>query len=385
MGLFGKLFGSKKKEKKAAVNASQELMNLADEELDNILLEIDFDLVNVAVEYDRVSVSTIKYDYDFIKLIGEKKEEFKNDKLIEKFILDFFGKQKLELLAAKIIHFKFIKEFLGAKLIILFKKYKNKEFSGYKEIYLWHNCAELTHSVIQKNLINMSLEADIDPSVLSDQIDEEAAIGDGKPEKSELDEILAELEETFKNSEGNIENSKKQGEEIHYYESGEVEYKVNYLDGRKQGEEIGFYESGEVQYKVNYLDGREQGEYISYYESGEVEEKINYLDGIEQGERIGYYESGEVQNKVNYIDGKQQGERIGYYESGEVQNKVNYIDGKQQGEFIKYYRSGEVGYKFNYIDGRRQGEEAFYNLNGEKIGDEDNDSKLKAWQLLSGR
>ena len=41
-------------------------------------------------------------------------------------------------------------------------------------------------------------------------------------------------------------------------------------DDIKQGLVIEYYESGEVEYKVNYVDGKEQGEYIFYYESGEV-------------------------------------------------------------------------------------------------------------------
>lgn len=197
MGIFDKLFGSKKEEKKATVNRliSEPLIN---KEPENILQEIDFDLIDKAAEDDRISLNTIMHDYDFIKLIGQKNyiEESKSDEQIEEFILTFFGKQKLEKLTAKMIQFNFIKEFLGVKLKDLTLKYKNKEFSGYKEIYMWYNCAEWAQYVIQKNLINMAAEGqeikDVDPSVIRNLMSEV------------IDEAFDDKKETFKNSEGNI-------------------------------------------------------------------------------------------------------------------------------------------------------------------------------------
>ena len=155
-------------------------------------------------------------------------------------------------------------------------------------------------------------------------------------------------------------DGKRQGEQIGYYESGEVEYKRNWVDDLLQGEGIYYYESGEVKSKVNWVDNLKQGEGIGYYESGEVEYKVNLVDGLAQGEQIGYYESGEVEFKRNWVDGKRQGEGIGYYESGEVEYKANYIDDLKQGEGIGYYESGEVKSKTNWVDDLKQGEETYY-------------------------
>ena len=47
----------------------------------------------------------------------------------------------------------------------------------------------------------------------------------------------------------------------------------------KQGLVTEYYESGEVESKVNYVDGKEQGESIWYYKSGEIKEIKNYKDG----------------------------------------------------------------------------------------------------------
>ena len=64
-------------------------------------------------------------------------------------------------------------------------------------------------------------------------------------------------------------------EDIQYYESGEVDYKYNFVDGKQHGEEIGYYESGEVAYKANYVDGKLQGELLQYNLNGEIEKNEN--------------------------------------------------------------------------------------------------------------
>jgi len=70
------------------------------------------------------------------------------------------------------------------------------------------------------------------------------------------------------------------------------------------GESITYYDTGEIYYKCNYLDGELHGEYICYYISGEISYKINYIDGKKNGECISYYESVEISSKSYYINDK---------------------------------------------------------------------------------
>ena len=48
------------------------------------------------------------------------------------------------------------------------------------------------------------------------------------------------------------------------------------------------------------------GERKTYYDSGELETTVNYVDGLIQGEWKGYYKSGELESTVNYVDGVKQ-------------------------------------------------------------------------------
>ena len=56
--------------------------------------------------------------------------------------------------------------------------------------------------------------------------------------------------------------------------------KSNYVDGIEQGEDIWYYESGEIQAKGYVVMGKLQGEYIQYYENGQIERIRNYKDGV---------------------------------------------------------------------------------------------------------
>ena len=71
----------------------------------------------------------------------------------------------------------------------------------------------------------------------------------------------------------------KDGEHIEYFDSGDIWFKCNYLDGNRHGECISYYKSGEISYKINYIDGNRNGESIYYFISGEIYSKYYHIDG----------------------------------------------------------------------------------------------------------
>ncbi|MDC1375390.1 caspase family protein, partial [Polaribacter sp.] len=78
-----------------------------------------------------------------------------------------------------------------------------------------------------------------------------------------------------------------------------------------------------------YVDNLIQGEQIGYYESGEIEYTRNWIDNLLQGEQIGYYESGEIEYTKLWLDGKIKERRIALvignenYNKGTLENPVN--------------------------------------------------------------
>jgi len=53
---------------------------------------------------------------------------------------------------------------------------------------------------------------------------------------------------------------------ICYFRSGEISYKMNYIDGDLHGEYIRYFKDGEIYYKSNYLGGKPvtELEWLSY-------------------------------------------------------------------------------------------------------------------------
>jgi len=72
----------------------------------------------------------------------------------------------------------------------------------------------------------------------------------------------------------------KDGENIKYYDTGEILSKFNIIDYKKHGEYTYYYQSGEIMIKYYYLDGEKHGEYIYYFISGEIMIKYYYIDGV---------------------------------------------------------------------------------------------------------
>jgi len=52
----------------------------------------------------------------------------------------------------------------------------------------------------------------------------------------------------------------KDGELIEYYESGEISYKRNYINGKLHGETINYFTSGEIWFKSYFINGERVGE-----------------------------------------------------------------------------------------------------------------------------
>ena len=107
------------------------------------------------------------------------------------------------------------------------------------------------------------------------------------------------------------------------------------------------WENGNIKVESQYfkdIEGKmvQHGYYKEYYESGKVEWEVNYLDGKLEGKSVEYYESGKVKREGNLVDGKLEGKWVSYYESGKVFIEGNIVDGKREGKWVGYDESGEV-------------------------------------------
>lgn len=90
----------------------------------------------------------------------------------------------------------------------------------------------------------------------------------------------------------------------HYIVKGKLKKIINYVKAKKNGQDISFYENGNVEYIRSYINNQSDGMMIYFYEDGKIEHIENYNYGIETGLWIFYDLKGIVIKKEKYIKGK---------------------------------------------------------------------------------
>ena len=55
---------------------------------------------------------------------------------------------------------------------------------------------------------------------------------------------------------------------------GQLQSKLNYIDGKLDGLWIGYFENGQLQFKRNYIDGKLDGLWIEYFHRNSQERSL---------------------------------------------------------------------------------------------------------------
>jgi len=105
-------------------------------------------------------------------------------------------------------------------------------------------------------------------------------------------------------------------------------YEMIYKDGKQEGEELYWYENGQLFSKTFYKEGKQDGDELGWYPEGQLYFKIFYNAGNREGEQLAWYENGQLMYKEFYKEGKQEGEQLQWLENGQLQLKKNYNEGK---------------------------------------------------------
>jgi antitoxin component YwqK of YwqJK toxin-antitoxin module/S1-C subfamily serine protease len=155
------------------------------------------------------------------------------------------------------------------------------------------------------------------------------------------------------------------GKSITYYETGEKESELNFINGKIEGLYKEYYQSGKLYSVVSYTNGLEQGEYNSFYESGSNYIKYNANNGLIEGNWFAYYESGALKQSVEYVKGKKQGLLKNYNISGKLNFVIKFENGLKVFE-ESFYDSGETKYTWNYLNGKVNGNCFTFFRNGEE-------------------
>jgi antitoxin component YwqK of YwqJK toxin-antitoxin module len=77
-----------------------------------------------------------------------------------------------------------------------------------------------------------------------------------------------------------------------------------FVDDEYDGDDIEYYENGNVKSETKYQMGVLQGLAKKYYENGKITEESNYHNDLRTGEANYYNENGKLIKKELYFNGK---------------------------------------------------------------------------------
>jgi antitoxin component YwqK of YwqJK toxin-antitoxin module len=120
----------------------------------------------------------------------------------------------------------------------------------------------------------------------------------------------------------------------------------------KEGLHENFFTSnGGKSEESNYRAGVLHGEQVFYYESGQIMERRNYdKTGNFTGAFKAFHESGAVRSEGQYENGAMTGKWKFFYKSGNIKEIVFYRDNVENGPFIEYYENGKISAEGTYMN-----------------------------------
>ena len=160
-----------------------------------------------------------------------------------------------------------------------------------------------------------------------------------------------------------------------HFNSGVVKSRIEYKDGTrtptskgiKQGQEKVYYETGELAYEVNNVNGQRDGKLTWYDRDGNILEILHYQKGKRHGVNKLFFSDGTLRSEVTYLFDKKEGPYKEYFSNGDLAMEVNYKNGRKEGIQKEYHPGGKLSSEVTYINGYKEGEQKWYDQNGTLI------------------
>ena len=198
------------------------------------------------------------------------------------------------------------------------------------------------------------------------------------------DDLLNGKYETFfkngtnKNYELNYENDIAIGVIKYYFKNGALYSTSKLEEDRKSGLEITYYNDSSIYSKLNYKNGILDGEQVYYYPNGNISKKGLSIEGENEGIWKDFYADGVKESISNYDKGTLNGKQTNFNRNGIINSEYNYKKGDfisfktfdQKGNLLKETKkkNGKFLYTSTYANGNLR-TEGLYNVKGGKTGE----------------
>jgi antitoxin component YwqK of YwqJK toxin-antitoxin module len=130
--------------------------------------------------------------------------------------------------------------------------------------------------------------------------------------------------------------------EVAYHGNGNIKYTVPLNDGKRNGTLLKYYEDGKLYLKSNWVNGKKEGETISYFKNGQPNVIELYKNGELMDSIIIYDSIGNITEIVRVHSGKKNGLYRVFYPDKSLKVKGYYKDDKKDGKAIVYYPNGLI-------------------------------------------
>jgi len=159
-------------------------------------------------------------------------------------------------------------------------------------------------------------------------------------------------------------NGQKQGEWKKYHENGMLRYVGSFENNKAVGEFTYYYDSGNVQSKIDHKNGSSY--FIAFYKSGEVKALGKYINQ-KRDSTWNYYDlDGFKKSTEFYINGLKNRVSYNYYPNGQIAEETGFFNGFENGKWIKYSAEGTKKMEATYENGGLEGEANYYSSEGKR-------------------
>ena len=180
------------------------------------------------------------------------------------------------------------------------------------------------------------------------------------------------------------------------YEAGKPSSKVRdfYRNGQKQwegflismdpqvfdGSCIYYFQNGQPQFKINYVNGKANGPYLEFSSNGKLVGEGAMKDDLPIGKWNYYNEEGVRIQSTEILADQSQATTV-YYPSGGIQSKGIKLKNQKEGAWLSYYEDGTITTRCEYKNGERNGKWEWHNAQGvvEETGEYLKGNKFGYW------
>jgi len=158
--------------------------------------------------------------------------------------------------------------------------------------------------------------------------------------------------EYVKGTRTDVQEGIKDGLEKVYYNSGELAFKVNNIQGKRDGALDWYDREGQHLEVMHFKEGKRHGINKIFYADGTLRIEVNYVDDNKEGSEKYYFSTGKLASEVTFKKGKKEGFQKEYNTDGSLNNDVMYKHGYKEGDKHWYDEKGKITKKLTYKKGR---------------------------------